>query len=688
MSTHNMKKNFQKITAILLSIIFILSVIAGCSRGGGDEGASDRPGLAYTIEIIDPPFDLPEPNNLTLIGERLIFSSIDFSDDGSSFAVTLFSKNLDGSEEETVTIDITDFSRNVDVNSLFGITVDDRGNIYLADGSSVYILDNTGSQQFRLDYTNFFKRFIRLSDGTVALVTFKLPGSEIKPINTGTRAWGETIDLPNFTTEAFSGSERFKFLHGDETNLYGVDNNTGETVKILNWIEVDLGINEVGYLFVLPDERIICTVTAKYSGRAPQDTATGQGIVITLSGVYIPSNIKSAIIDFNRNNPDYIIEVNDYSGLSTPDDFYAGMMKLSTEIIAGNIPDILVTSLLPVHHYAAKGLLEDLIPFINSDPALGLDDMLEPTLNALKSNDGLYQIIPSFNVFTILGSSDVLGNTPGWNMDEFIDVINAHPNATTPLGPDYDREGFLNVMLMSNINEYVDWNTGGVYFDTGSFARLLELAMIFPESVDKDRALSVRRSELIARGEQIMLPYYIVDFVFVYDGYILFGDDVIYKGFPSVDRRGNLMMFDPGLAMSSTSGHKDIVWQFMRTILTEEWQRDNVLVFPSNAAVFNERLLEATTPDIIIDENGKEIEVSKGEWLVDGDSFEMLALTEAQSEKLMTMINSLTGRIDQDDALNNIIIEGAAEFFSGRLTADAAAAQIQNRVSIYVAEQR
>jgi len=53
----------------------------------------------------------------------------------------------------------------------------------------------------------------------------------------------------------------------------------------------------------------------------------------------------------------------------------------------------------------------------------------------------------------------------------------------------------------------------------------------------------------------------------------------------------------------------------------------------------------------------------------------------------MSLINSANGIVSNDDALWNVISESASNFFSGQSTAQDAARVIQNRATIYVAEQ-
>ena len=68
--------------------------------------------------------------------------------------------------------------------------------------------------------------------------------------------------------------------------------------------------------------------------------------------------------------------VKDYSEYNTASDSNAGLQKLNTEIVAGMVPDILCTDGIPLKQYAAKGVLEDLWPFIDNDPELGRDKLM------------------------------------------------------------------------------------------------------------------------------------------------------------------------------------------------------------------------------------------------------------------------------------------------------------------------
>ena len=720
--------------AVLLSFMFILSIIAGCGRGSDDDGAADTPEFIYVPEVIDLPDDITEFSNLTVIDDKVFFSSFEWASD--SAVTKLFSMNPDGtglneissftnveiigilaasgdnlwvaetgdsavmrkidkSGMELSSINLSDAIGSLAIDELAGVFVDDAENIYIADRSSVFVLNNSGSLEFRLDKTGEFESFVRLNDGTIAFVGWIDYSRGVRLINTGAGAWGEDIELSGDTFGIFSGSGSFKYLYGNISSLFGVDVDTNKSIWLLDWINSEIAIYDVESLYILPDGRIICAVSAMSGNKiviltsVPYDSVPHKTNII-LATIGHPWDIIAAISDFNKNNPDYRIVVVDYSVFNTDDDYNAGYMRLSTEIIAGNIPDIIVPVGLPIQQYISKGLLEDLKPYIDSDPELAQGGLFEAAIDALKYNDGIYSVFSSFFLFTIFGSPDVLGETPGWTVDEFLDVLDANPNASYPLGVNYTALNFVMSLVNHSKSEFINWSTGEVFFDTGTFERILEYSKRFPQEMDMNLAQNSNVSDLVARGEQIMVTAAMTNFDSILGDRAIFRGDIVYKGYPKPDRNGNKLSPGGMLAMSSESEHKDLIWQFMRSTLLEDYQRENIRVgFPTNTAIFNEKLLMYSTPDTYVDDNGNEVEISRGQWIVDNTTtIELFALSESEVKQVLSVMNNISAFDDDDYALTGIVEEGASDFLGGRLTARAAAEQIQNRVKIYVAEQR
>lgn len=117
------------------------------------------------------------------------------------------------------------------------------------------------------------------------------------------------------------------------------------------------------------------------------------------------------VLDFNRKSSDYRIEVRDYSEFNTDDDYTAGLTKLITEIGSGAVPDILITDSLPMDTFGAKGLFEDLWPYIEADEEIGgRAGVVEPFFNAISQEGKLYEVTSGFAVRTIAGPSSIIGH--------------------------------------------------------------------------------------------------------------------------------------------------------------------------------------------------------------------------------------------------------------------------------------
>ncbi len=88
------------------------------------------------------------------------------------------------------------------------------------------------------------------------------------------------------------------------------------------------------------------------------------------------------------------------------------------------------------------------------------------------------------------------------------------------------------------------------------------------------------------------------------------------------------------------------------------------------------------------DENGNEVEVSKSGVGVDGFFVELYAVTREQADQILAVIDSADSAIVFDESVMDIIKDEAKAYFAGEKTVEETAALIQNRVSLYISEQK
>ena len=134
---------------------------------------------------------------------------------------------------------------------------------------------------------------------------------------------------------------------------------------------------------------------------------------------------------------------------------------------------------------------------------------------------------------------------------------------------------------------------------------------------------------------------------------------------------------------------KEAAWEFLKHFLNEDFYRDNYAWgFPTLISEYNRVNEEYMTPEYYEDENGNQVEQSKGGWGWDDFQVDLYAATQEEVDAVTELINISDRSYSYDTQLIQIITEEAAPFFEGQKTAQDVADIIQSRVKMYVNENR
>jgi len=580
---------------------------------------------------------------------------------------------------------------------------DKGGNIYISDGNNtVYVLGPDATFLFKVSVENYLSNFLKIKDGTVGVTTNTQDNSDmvLKVIDVNTKTWGKEYTVPNDMWNSSDGGSKYDFCYTDSSSLVGYDLATAVSEKILTWLNCDVDGDNVIFSTVLDDGNVFA-ISNNYSddGKTTFEIITlvktprsevKKKTTLTLATMYLDYNLKKELLKFNKANPDYRIEITDYSEYNTEDDYTAGITKLNTEIISGNIPDLIDISQLPYKQYAAKGLLEDLYPYIEGDSELSRDDLMPGIMKAIETDGKLYQLVSSFSVMSIVGAPAVVGTEMGWTMDDMQKIIDEHPEADYPFGSYMTRDSILQYLCMLNMENFMNWQTGECSFNSDEFKKVLTFAKSFPEKIDEAKDGEwVDPATMIQDGRQLFEIFSASDFQSYQYYKAMFGGSVTFKGFPSDSGSGNVAMINGGIAMTSSCKSKDGAWQFMRTLLSADYQDSLSWGYPISQKAFDKKLAEAMKQEYTTDENGNKVKVSSGGMgMAGGATVEFYAITQEEADQITALINSVDHTAAYDQNLINMISEDAAAFFSGEKTVDQTADVIQSRMTIYINEQR
>ncbi len=618
---------------------------------------------------------------------------------GGSDTYNLVKRNADGTEawkaqispkEETETYYMVS---NVMVAGDKGIIISDTLGLHLysfEDGSLVKDIDC--SEYFNSEYGNTMQLFKKDNGDIFAALgvdedylfyNVDLDGAKITPI--------ENAAVSQYKYTVFSGAGYDLFLSDSEA-VYGYNFGDAEPAMLMNFVDSDISsyglyqlvcISEKSFMCIVPgDEAYSLALMTKVDPKDVKDKKT-----ITLGCNYIDYDVRSHVVQFNKSNDEYRIVINDYSKYDTEDDYTLGATKLSTDIVSGNVPDILVLDNdMPVDSYISKGLFEDMTSYFQNDEELSKINYLDNVMEVLKTDGKMYRLIPSFYVETVATAKEDVGDVTTWTIDDLENLVKKknveYKNIFGPLS----RDEVFEMALSLSGSQFIDWSKLTCSYNSEAFIHLLELVNEFPEELQEDDYY-VDTSAYWREGKAIASRFYLGSFSdYNYEAKGSYGKDIALVGFPSDNGSGSALYPNLQLTMSASSKVKDGCWQFMRYFLSNEYQDTIESSWPMSKDKID-KLAESAKkkPSYIDDLTGKEVEyddtyyIGESEIIID-------PMNDDEINTVLSYLDTVNQVGSYNDAVRNIIFEEAAAFFSGQKTAAEVADIIQSRVQIYVNE--
>ena len=609
---------------------------------------------------------------------------------------------LNGDGEVIASVDLTPMVDKIAESQGYayinGFAIDKDGNIYLPfSQQTLVVLDSEGEENFQIESDGYIQELVKLNDGRVAAngYDYNTGSMTLKPVSVAAKGWAESMVMPTNVYNMYEGDGDYAFYFRNESNLFGYDLQKGKTEKLLNWIDSDIDGNNVQNLTVLSDGSI-ATIMTDYSRPQPIPelviltkrlaSEIEPRTVLTMYTLYLDYDVRNAVLRFNKANEKYRISVTDYSEYNVEGNWDAGMTRLTADITTGNLPDLLIAYNLPVRAYASKGLLEDFYTYIDADPDFGRDKLVEPALRALEINDKLYQMSTSFGIETFAAKKSIVGDRIGWTFDEMNEILAAQPEGTTFM-PNSTKQDLIWYACYYSMDQFVDWDTGKCYFDSDDFISLLELANTLPAEIDYSNWEDMpQQQDLLRSGKALVMQAYASSFEDLQLTKFMFGEDVSYVGFPNTTgKSGTRLSFNTGIMMMSSCKDKDGGWEFIKSMLTEEFYEMNSWQFPILKSAMDKKIYDVLHPDT----SNPYATVSRGSMMfANGETLEMSAPTQAEIDEILELIGNAIAGTTFDEGLLTMIQEEIEPFFAGQKSARDTAAVIQSRATIYVNEQR
>ncbi len=699
------------------------------NMAGSDDGT-----LWMLVNVYAAKYDLPadfDPNTMN----KYDYPSTDMSTaylmhvaaDGSTIANVDLSVTDDGTDEEDgMGSNISSFA------------VDAAGNLYVTDYNYIYVLDAEGKLLFKIDDSQYSGSLCRLQPDQVGILWYNYAtgtaestdenGQFFIPVDLETKTWGEKIKMPANVWNVYPGDDAYDFYYKNNDNIYGYTFASDTKDKLVDWMACDVDTSNMYDSGMLSDGRVV-GMTQDWSS----DTTAYQLIVLhridasevkektvlTLACMGLDWSLRSKIVEYNKSNDQYRIQVVDYSEYATDDDYNAGITKLTTEIISGSVPDLFLTSSLPIDKYAAKGVVADLYTFMDGGSGLGRDYFVPQVLKAIEKDGKLYELPTKFSVETAYALSSIVDQYDTWNVAAVQDAMAQLQEGATVFSTGWTKSTALNNCLTRNLAAFVDWTTGKCTFDSEAFQQLLAFCNSFPDDSTSDDGIAysseaatvdtmddpVWESDAtrILSGKQLMATTSFYSFEdYIYNIYPV-KDKVTFVGYPSESGEpGNSFYIQCPMAISSVTKYPDAAWDFVSTMIRQTNEdAESMYAFPISQEAFDKKMTAVMTEQYQLDVNGEQVDwdedgepdkmcIGTYEVVENGESTwqQVYALTQEDIDQILSVINSATGIVDYDDEILSIVSDEVSAYFAGDKDVQTTANMIQSRVNLYVQEQR
>ena len=495
--------------------------------------------------------------------------------------------------------------------------------------------------------------------------------------------------VPELANQYIYSSSCGRILVTRDNVLYAYDPATREETEIFNWADVALSSKRIfgryglensnGDIYHLTDR-----ITKITRGEVPlRDTLTlaclgdttadgypiNGGYFGATNRTYVYSDtLMDAIFRFNNSDPDYRVEIKPYIYSSEEE-----RTRLLIDLATGGEVDLIDTSLLP-DGAADSNMLADMLPYLDADADISREDFIPGLLSTMMRNGGLYEYIDRFDILTVTARQDFAAGGE-WTAERMRQLVAENPE----LRIENSTEKLVLLFSRAATAEFMDTSDAVCRFTDPAFSEWLKLlkALCTADSpdwrteeyafyIDCDFPSNIGdNSRMFAGGE-----YAVVGFPNVENGsYLMRYGTPTARGYGSIIADGMITTgADTSIGIMALSKHRDGAWRFVKTYMSGAEDVDLTLGVPANKVAFERAVENALAGET--DERDR-----------------YPRFTESDAEYIRAIVYSTTKCVINSPEVMDTMRAVLNAYLGGQYTEEAASAQLQSRLSIYLAEK-
>ncbi len=393
--------------------------------------------------------------------------------------------------------------------------------------------------------------------------------------------------------------------------------------------------------------------------------------------------VYSAAYNYLQENPDKEFDLIKFSSQNYEDRFD----ELTQMLITGEELDLIVAPQEYIPTLIDTGNMTNMYSLIEQYDGFKKEDILPNVLEGFEENGKLYSLSPTLIIHTAAAKTKHVGEgAENWTPQQAIELYQSLPEDVAFLyNPAYEYK-LSDYMMKKASRSAISYSSNSCNFG-GEFVEVLDFVSQIPDetlntvnfeemSMEEAAILHNEISNTLRNDEAIVseITFNGLNKSMIWNLLVNFGgEDITFVGFPSVDGHGVVTQAEQPFVIPDSSTKKELTWDFVNYLMTEQVEFTSgipVLKTQINNIISNADPNDSTSIRRTIEEGGISC-----------------AFTDEQLTELVNYISSIKVEPYYSPGIESIIKEEYSAVLDGDRSPQDCADILQNRISIYFAEQ-
>lgn len=324
------------------------------------------------------------------------------------------------------------------------------------------------------------------------------------------------------------------------------------------------------------------------------------------------------------------------------------------------MPDIVSFRSISPYPLIRKGLLENLVSYIDQDQEIGRNNIA--ILHALEKNNEMFLLGSGFTIETLEGKRETFGDRYGWTIDEYLKRQETFPEGQMIIY-NLTLETIVEYILPRYAQKAINWENGTCDFDNPQFISLLKQGKQIHETPEDPDNMMYGDSAVMLGNGTLITSLSMLNRVWSFaEDEKNAGCKLSAIGWPTLDGScGSDIYLTNPVGIIKKTDISDGCWQFLKYIMLYGAGENGLSIYMPE--------IEKKISNALEDDELQDI------------------FTRADADSFLIYLNQIDNIRLYDTSVMSIIRTECNKYINGQYSAEEAARVIQSKIGLYIAEQ-